>query len=66
VASICVATPNIILIEGSFATIAKALWNSMPLKKPLGNQSCVVSINLTIRFSINLKHPFITYGNPSS
>jgi hypothetical protein len=36
------------------------------LRKPLGNQSCVVSINLTIHFSINLKHPFITYGNPSS
>jgi hypothetical protein len=36
------------------------------LKKSLGNQSCTVSINLTIHFSINPKHPFITYGNFSS
>ncbi len=36
------------------------------LKKPFANQSFVVSINFTIHFSINLKHPFITYGNPPS
>ncbi len=54
--------------RGEFCYYSKSLMEiyAFGLKKSLGNQSCTVSINLTIHFSINPKHPFITYGNFSS